>query len=216
MRCTHCSEVVRPVVALDIDGTMGDYFESLFTFAEMWLGRGWQTWAFTYDGTTKLARHMGIGDEEYRAMKLAYRQGGGKRMMPIIPGAHMLSHALRREGVEVWITTTRPYNRFDSTDPDTREWLRRHDVYYDHLIYDDDKYARLLESVDRERVVAVLEDLGDNYDRAEQLGLRPILAGSKYNRGIHRDVKVGSLAQAQELIINHYLKAWRFRHDPVH
>lgn len=211
LSCTDCSRLVKPVVALDIDGTMGDYFGSLFDFAERWLGRGWQSWRFSYDGSTKLARHMGITDEEYRAMKLAYRQGGGKRMMPMIEGASSLSHLLRREGAEVWITTTRPYNRFDSTDPDTREWLRRNGVYYDHLIYDDDKYARLLESVQAERVVAVLEDLGENYDRAAELGLRPILAGSQYNRAIHRDVTSSNLEHAGTIILE-YLKAWRLKH----
>lgn len=194
--CSSCYGTVRPVVALDIDGTLGDYHGSLLDFAERWLGVSGTGWPMTYDGSVRLAEHMGIEDHVYRAMKLAYRQGGGKRMMPPFPGAVDLTHALREWGVEIWLTTTRPYNRFDSTDPDTRHWLDRHGFEWDHLLYDDDKYARLIEQVDPGRILAVLEDEPGNYDRAVELNLPIWLRKTRYNRAIHRTHEIGSLAEA--------------------
>jgi len=200
VQCSHCHALVKPVVALDIDGTLGDYHGSLLDFAERWLGVIGTGWPMTYDGSVRLAEHMGIDDQTYRAMKLAYRQGGGKRMMPPFSGAVELTQGLREAGAEIWLTTTRPYNRFDSTDPDTRHWLDRHGFAWDHLLYDDDKYLRLIEQVDRERIVCVLEDEGGNYDRAAELALPVILRKTRYNRAIQRKHEVRKLAVALELL----------------
>jgi hypothetical protein len=52
-------------------------------------------------------------------------------------------------------------------DPDTRFWLERHQIKYNHLLYDDHKYLRLAELVDSERVMGVVEDLSDMMDEAE-------------------------------------------------
>ena len=38
MKCSSCSAPVAPVVAIDIDGTLGDYHQHFIEFAEQWLG----------------------------------------------------------------------------------------------------------------------------------------------------------------------------------
>jgi hypothetical protein len=210
MRCTSCSQPVRPVVAFDIDGTFGDYIGSLLDFAERWLGVQGTGWALTYDGSVRLAEHMGITDHVYRQMKLAYRQGGGKRMMPVFPGAIDLARMAYAAGAEVWFTTTRPYNRFDSTDPDTRHWLARHDIPWHHLLYDDDKYIRLVEQVDRGRVVAVLEDQGDQFDVAMALGLPVTLMKTRYNRAIRRPVEASTMAGARAKVLE-AIETWEHK-----
>lgn len=196
--CTSCSSHVRPVVAIDIDGTIGDYHGSWFRFASDYYGREYSGEGF--DGTVPLHQYMDLSRSEYRTCKLAYRQGGQKRMMPLFPGAGQLVRGMRMAGAEIWITTTRPYNRFDSTDPDTRHWLERHNLPFDHLIFDDDKYGVLSNMVDPSRIVGVLEDLPENYDRAHELGLQPFLIKTHYNRAIHRPFEVGSLYVALEVL----------------
>jgi hypothetical protein len=57
---------------------------------------------------------------------------------PIIGGQTFVD-TLRAEGAEVWLTTTRPHDRFDRVDPDTREWCRRNGINFDGLLYDGDK-----------------------------------------------------------------------------
>jgi hypothetical protein len=155
------------VVALDIDGTLGDYHGHFWEFACSYLGRdlpaNWPGLPRNWED------YLGITQFTYREIKLAYRQGGMKRNMPVYDGASALTRKMRDWGCEVWITTTRPYNRLDSVDPDTREWLRRHDIHYDHLLYDDDKYGRLAELVDSERVLLVYEDLPSQCKRASEL-----------------------------------------------
>lgn len=210
--CSNCSSPVKPIVALDIDGTLGDYYGSLFQFASDYFGRVFSVDGF--DGTHELNEYMGLPKEVYREMKLAYRQGGQKRMMPLFEGAKELAVALRDEGAEIWITTTRPWQRFDSTDPDTRHWLERHDIPWDHLLFDDDKYGVMSSMVDHSRVVAVLDDLGENYDRAEQLKLPVYLIKTKYNRMVQRKFECANLRVAKD-ILTWRVKQWHRTLQPT-
>lgn len=198
MRCTACSEVVRPVVAIDIDGTLGDYHGHFLNFAEGYFGRQFPR---DYDGSVELHEHMGLRLERYRDCKLAYRQGGLKRTMPRYSHATNLVAYVRRVA-EVFITTTRPYLRLDQTDPDTREWLKRYDITYDGLLYHDAKYERLGNTVDKDRVVAILDDLPEQYDNAARLfGANvPILRRNEYNTAVSRPVTVEDLRQALDVI----------------
>jgi hypothetical protein len=101
---------------------------------------------------------MGIDKRTYREVKLAYRQGGLKRTMPVYKGAAALTKAIQEAGAQVWICTTRPYLRLDNIDPDTREWLRRNNIQYNAVLFGEDKYEELARQVGH-RVVAIVDDL---------------------------------------------------------
>jgi len=163
VKCSDCSEIVRPIVAIDIDGTLGDYHRHFLNFAEgyldMKLPRDW-------DGVGDWEEHLGLTKEKYREVKLAYRQGGLKRTMPSFFGVESFTHTLKEHGAEIWITTTRPWLRLDNIDPDTREWIRRNRIAYDHMIYGKDKYSQLASLVSPERVVAVVDDLEAECEKA--------------------------------------------------
>lgn len=210
--CTDCNRPVKPVVAWDIDGTMADYHGHLIEFVCRYydLDYGYEL-ARSYNGSLGLAEHIGITKEQYRQAKLAYRQGGMKRTQPMFEDAATVVRLLRALGCETWVTTTRPYNRFDSTDPDTRHWLERHRIPYDHLLYDDDKYGVLADTVGAERVIGVVDDLADNYDRAEELGLNPILRKTMYNRAIQRPVEATTLRLAAHMLVTR-TEQWRTEH----
>jgi hypothetical protein len=82
------------VVGLDIDGTIGDYHGHFLTFAAAWLGKAMPAPADINPGLP-LHRHMRVSKERYRQVKLAYRQGGLKRSMPVYPGARELTVHVR-------------------------------------------------------------------------------------------------------------------------
>jgi hypothetical protein len=177
----------KPVVALDVDGTLGDYHGHFLRFAETWIGKPMPS-ADEINPGLPLYRHMGVAKSTYRACKLAFRQGGLKRSMPVYDGARTLTVALRKAGAEVWICTTRPYLRLDNIDPDTRHWLRRNGIQYDAVLYGERKYRDLERIVGADRVVATLDDLPEMYWAAEKLRLKPYLRDQPYNRheSVHR------------------------------
>jgi len=190
MRCTNCSAIVKPIVALDIDGTLGDYHGHFLDFAEAWLGRdlrrdyqgkgGFRFWFTQYNYAST---------EEFRAIKLAYRQGGQKRSMPVYDGAVNLYHTIIDHDAELWFTTTRPYLSLDTVIPDTVHWLARNGMTdYDGMLFDEDKYTQLAARVDSDRVVAVFDDLPDMC-HAAAFALYfghdvPVLVRNPYNGGV--------------------------------
>jgi phosphoglycolate phosphatase-like HAD superfamily hydrolase len=180
----------KPVVALDLDGTLGDYHQNFLEFATRYFGK-----TFPHPGTAnpglKLWDWMGISQRDYQDAKLAYRQGGWKRWMPCYLGAAELTLRIRSAGAEVWLCTTRPYLRLDNVDPDTREWLGRNRIQYDALLFDpahkDDgtKYHELARQAGT-RVASVVDDLPEMLQAASDArvpGLSAsILRDQPYNR----------------------------------
>lgn len=215
MRCSECSAPVRPVVAVDIDGTLGDYHGHFLRFASgyldshLWLGyHGKPTFKVWFLDT------YGSDERTWRDIKLAYRQGALKRTMPPYPHAAGLCQSVIDSGAELWLTTTRPFQRLDNIDPDTREWLRRQGIAYHGLLYDEDKYRVLAEIVDRDRVVAVLDDLPEQFDAATlAFGWRvPILARNPYNDSIRCEQEATDLVRARHLVIDR-INDWKEQHE---
>jgi phosphoglycolate phosphatase-like HAD superfamily hydrolase len=224
MLCTRCNEVIKPVVAIDIDGTLGDYHGHFLEFACAYLDRSSDPfmggWGPVYDGIEPFREwfcvSFGADLATFRAIKLAYRQGAQKRTMPAYPGTRQLILSLRSLGAEVWLTTTRPHDRFDRVDPDTREWLSRNRIDFDALVYDsDDKYAELVERVGVERVAGVLDDEQEQLARAVELfgGGRVIKRTTQYNEEADSPtrVRVGSLLDARAVLLA-LVQDWAISH----
>jgi hypothetical protein len=182
----------KPVVAIDIDGTLGNYHAHFLWFAERWLGIPMPS-EYDINPGLRLSEFMNVPHSVYRECKLAYRQGGLKRFMPVYTYAAELTHNIRATGAEVWICTTRPYLRLDNIDPDTREWLRRNDIKYDAVIfqgisYEDGthqttKYEDLVRQVGVNRIVAAIDDLPEQTEDAFKQGIRRVyLRDQPYNR----------------------------------
>jgi FMN phosphatase YigB (HAD superfamily) len=211
--------VIRPIVAIDIDGTLGDYHGHFERFARQWLGRQPEEDAKTYDGRIKYrewfaqAYHSTV--DEFRTIKLAYRQGGLKRSMPLADRAAPAVLAnLRKRGIEVWLVTTRPYLKLDGIDPDTRFWLAHHGVGYDHLLYGPNKYERLAEQVDPGRIIACVDDDMNHLVEAMNFNWTAILIRTKYNRGVRFDYTAQNLCHAQQLITME-LSSWNNHLKPL-
>lgn len=211
--------VLRPVVALDIDGTLGNWHDDFLQFAWRWLhGRAKmppEHW-YMYVGEP-LNRHLGVTKEVYRAVKLAYRQSGLKRDMAVFSGAVDLVRAVRNAGAEVWVCTTRPYLRLDNIDPDTREWLERNEIAVDGVIYGEHKYRDLCELVGIERVVGALDDLPEKVQEAQAQGIAAMLIQRHHNQAYWRDERVAlpslpRLPAAQEWLLAE-IKEWKARHN---
>jgi hypothetical protein len=179
-----------PVVALDIDGTLGNYHAHFLWFAERWLGAPMPS-EYDINPGLRLSDFMNVPHHIYRECKLAYRQGGLKRFMPVYPFARELTMHIREAGAQVWICTTRPYLRLDNIDPDTREWLGRNHIEYDAVIFEGvpfrdermTKYADLVRQVGTDRIVAAVDDLPEQTIDAINNGIRKVyLRDQPYNR----------------------------------
>jgi hypothetical protein len=197
--------VLRPVVALDIDGTLGYYHEHFLSFAEKWLQR--DELPTYWNGDEPFWRLLGTSKTTYRQIKLCYRQGGMKRSMPVTPWAANLTRHVRAAGAEVWVCTTRPYLRLDNIDPDTRFWLRHNRIQYDGVLFGENKYRDLASLVGINRVVAVLDDEPEQTARAEALELPTRILDRAYNKNAD-SFRCGSLLHAEKEFVE-LIGKWR-------
>lgn len=166
MKCSVCSRIVKPIVAVDIDGTLGNYYTQFVQFASWYTG---VILPYDYSGEVEFSEHLGLEKALYRDIKLAYRQGSMKRSMQVYDGAQDFMQNVHDMGCEIWIATTRPWLRLDNVDPDTRHWLDRMEIEYDFMIYGDDKYEVLAQRVDPKRVIAVVDDLLEQCEEAAHI-----------------------------------------------
>jgi uncharacterized HAD superfamily protein len=212
MKCSHCSREVRPVVAVDIDGTLAKYHETVREFSQMYFDYRLPH-SEDYDGSVDFEVYLGLSQAEYRAMKLAFRQGGNKRFLPAYPRASSLVDEMRHAGAEIWVATTRPWDRLDNVDPDTREWLRRNEIVIDGLLYGEDKYHQLVEAVERERIVAVFDDLAKQIDVARDLGLPAFQVHRPHNSAISERRSPGGSLPGATSWGRQQIDEWRKNHD---
>jgi hypothetical protein len=180
----------------------------------MWLGRDLPS-ATAYTGGVPFHQYLGISRSTYNKIKLAYRQGGMKRCMPVYPGIGDFTRYVRTKGVQVWICTTRPYLRLDNIDPDTRHWVReRAKMQYDAVLYGEHKYRDLAKSVGPERVVMVYDDLPRMVEQALSSGLPATLRTQPFNM----DWSNGKEHRAHNVIgywaiFDAALTEWKAKHD---
>ena len=201
---------MKPVVALDIDGTMFDYHGHFLRFAEGWYGREMPAPEEINPGMP-LHKFMRTSKATYRQCKLAYRSGGLERSMPVYPGAAELTRRIRKAGADIWICTTRPYLKMDSQAPNTMHLLRRNKIQYDHMLSGPHKYRDLIKQVGKDAVVTVLDDLPEMYQQAYDLGLAPLLRDQPYNRHIIAD-RVKDLQESTHARIVGKIKNWKESH----
>lgn len=190
--------VLRPVIGVDVDGTLGDWHQQFRIFAEMYLQRqvGWE-----WDGEGSFWQSLGISHQNYRRLKLAFRQSGLKRGMPLINGALELVRDLRNYGCEIWVCTTRPYLRLDNIDPDTRWWLRHHKIPYDGVLFGERKWADLSRLVKPDRVLGILDDSIEQVDAARRAHLPAALVARPYTTARCSEFPVMTLPEARGFLL---------------
>lgn len=202
MICTNCSKPVVPVASLDIDGTLGNYHDTFRVFCANYFAKDGLRTLPPWPGVGEFEDYLGLTKAQYREAKLAWRQGGNKRWLPSYPGASELAIDIRRAGIELWVATTRPWQRLDNIDPDTKEWLRRNCIVIDGLLYGEDKYKQLVEHVEPGRILGVVEDLPEQLEVARGVGLATYMVDRSHNRDWLRSLEPadrpahGSLASA--------------------
>lgn len=217
MRCDDCHQEISPVVLIDIDGTIANYHDSLSQFClrywNVWVPRPIEELVCTWNGEGNFEDYLGLTRAQYQEAKLAFRQGGHKRWMPVYYEAFDFIDKLERMGVNIWFTTTRPWQRLDNVDPDTREWLQRHGFRYEGLLYDEFKYSKILDIVDRDRILGVIDDLPEMYDHAIEEGLAAFQVARTHNSGPSQRRQVrGTLGHAVQWVHNR-LTEWEKQHE---
>lgn len=212
MLCSQCSRIVKPIMAVDIDGTLGDYHGHFLEFSaayfdmekpEGYIGDApFRVWWTAMTGKT---------DKDWHDVKLAYRQGGMKRTMPAYDYAWNLCYEIQKNGCELWVTTTRPYLSLDNIIPDTVWWCNIHEIEYSGMLFDEDKYEQLAQRVNPDRVCAVIDDLPEMCEAADLVFEREvaILIANPYNTAHNDRFEIGEVIADVEFLA----EQWYSKHS---
>lgn len=172
---------LAPVVALDIDGTLADYHGHFLRFAQQYLQDEHLEPAWDAEFRGEFSEALGLDKHIYRDIKLAYRQGGMKRSLPVHGPVSQMVRGIRKRGHQVWICTTRPWMRLDNIDKDTQFWLEHNQIGFDGVIFGESKYQDLVDIVGWERIVCVVDDLPEQVLEARQLHIPHALRAGPHN-----------------------------------
>lgn len=205
---------LAPIIALDIDGTSGDYYEHFRWFAELYKQESVSiNWDFSDHAEFNEALNM--SKEEYRQIKLAYRQGGMKRSLPAFEGIRRFVETIRSNGVQVWVATTRPWQRLDNIDPDTQFWIHRNLGRVDGVIYGEDKFLDLQDIAKSrgQQILGAFDDLPENVVAAQSLGIPAVLRAGGHNESFRKVRTQTPVAQDSEQMLATALRWIRHNQD---
>lgn len=175
---------LAPVVAIDLDGSLGRYHDHFVWFLETIYFPGYRIGPLLWETQKgEFSKALGMDKAIYRDAKLAYRQGGLKRCMPTFADDHIpLSFRTIRElGVQIWITTNRPWMRLDNIDKDTKFWIDQNCGEVDGVIFSQEKYDDLIDNVGKDRILGVLDDLPENIIAARERNLNTAIRTGDHN-----------------------------------
>lgn len=126
-----------PVAIIDIDGVLADYPNCFYEFLATTYFVGPGNERLSLSGAKEKYSKMKLEDREWA--KVAYRQSGVKRALPVLPGARELLDLLRASGLKIVLLTNRPYSKYYRIYPDTLEWLKANELVYDAILWTHDK-----------------------------------------------------------------------------
>lgn len=163
----------QPTAVVDIDNVLADYITG---FAE------WAMAKFPeHEAKFKLALQkrlwmsggsLAIAEPVWQDMKLRFRLDGGKRDLPLMPGAREFLESLRSQGLNIVLLTSRPIDRYPNLYSDTLQWLKSNDLPFDFIWWATDKAEELLVRGMKPWVQFVVDDSWQFVRQCAQAGMR--------------------------------------------
>jgi hypothetical protein len=130
------------VLVVDIDGCLAD-FDGGFA---RWLSKAHPSLDPKVNGP-----NLEVAKQDF------YASGGFLLLEPLDGAAASMAQA-KQIGLKIAIITARQKRRHKNVETDTIQWLKRHGIPYDLLVFDRDKAEAICEHVLPAKVVAAIED----------------------------------------------------------
>lgn len=170
------------IVGVDIDGVLAQYPKNFVDFINDQLGTDHDVSEVTsYD----IYDDLGIPLELGLKLKDEYRQTGQKRFIPVHEGAEEFLRSLHEAGYKVVLLTARPYEKYKRIVADTMEWLDKNNLYYDALVFGENKHEILLDKYDPDQIEFFVDDVLGNAEDISRLGVKCYLMDAPYNQTDH-------------------------------
>lgn len=178
------------VCGFDIDGVLNNYPQS-------WLD-------FVYEQTGKVFLDLNelkstLSYKEYKDLKYKYRESGYKGLLPASEHAAYTTQYLQNIGYHIVILTSRPFDKHPNLFRQTVDWLEYHEIAYDNLIANENKYVEVLSRYSNLKFF--VDDHRYYANMIAKWGYKVFLLDNPYNQGQIED-SVERIQNLKEVI--HY------------
>jgi uncharacterized HAD superfamily protein/NTP pyrophosphatase (non-canonical NTP hydrolase) len=185
------------IAGVDIDGVLADYPRSFVEFVNKELKTNYD---YNNIRNYNIAEALGLPPEESIRLKHLYRETGQKRFIPVINGAKQFLEELKYMGYTVVLLTSRPYHTYKRIFGDTQYWLSENKLFYDAILWDDNKGERLLKEFGKDKVEFFVDDVASFANGMSRVGVKCYLLKKLYNEGVKLNSNVIEVNNLNEIL----------------
>jgi len=172
----------KNVIAIDLDGCIAAYPKSYYDFIFKRTGK-----RIKDDGSYNVYGNVAavLGEKRAKLLKHEYRESGQKRFISCINDPAKLTAKLKKLGFKIIILSARPYKEYSRIAGDTMFWLKRNNIKFDALFFDENKDDKIIQKFPK--LNFMIEDDGNNALKIAQKGYKVFLVNKLYNQGVSHE-----------------------------
>jgi|LSQX01.1.fsa_nt_gb uncharacterized HAD superfamily protein len=168
------------VIGVDIDGVLCNYPEDFVKFMERETGKDLSSFTLKeYNLYSALGEIL--GEKTIRELKHKFRISGEKSNLSVVKGAREGLSFLKSKGYTIVLLTARPYKEYPRMFADTMEWLKKNELPYDAILWDEDKLSKITREFPK--INFMIEDHLGNSEKIARKGYKVFLIDKTYNQG---------------------------------
>lgn len=162
----------QKVCAIDLDGVLNHYPDTWVEYLNGTLGTNFKDLNEAKES---------ISYKKYKDLKWVYRESGIKSLLKPRAGAKETMEALKAQGYQILILTSRPFTQHKSLFKQTVDWLIECGFPYDGLIFSEEKYVEVITKAPNLRFL--VDDHMYYCNSVARWGYHAFLVNTVYNQG---------------------------------
>lgn len=184
----------KKIAIIDIDGVLVKFPENFINFVNNKLN-------CSFKNLDEIKRHNEI---DYYKLKKDFRSLGFEgRSGEIIKETKELIDDLKNNKIFIILLTARPYKKYFRLFSDTLKWLRENNVYFDAIIWEEEKAEFIVNSLKNNEVVFCVDDDIDNVNKLAQRFKTYLLKNEKlFSSKAEMNKKIKTHVDKRVLVIN--------------
>jgi len=119
--------------------------------------------------------------KEYIDFKHHYRVTGYKREVPVIKNAKSMCSYFHKLGYKILLISSRPYKKYFRIFSDTLYWLKKNNIAFDALYFDENKYEKIMKEFPQTNFF--IDDMRNNANSVGEMGFKVFLLNKQWNKG---------------------------------
>ncbi len=167
-------DINKKIVIFDIDGVIANYPGYYIDFINKERNTQYKDMFDIKNNVSK---------KERIELKDKYRNTGIKRELPIIQDSVDFINSIDQSKYYIVLLSSRPYSKYLRIYADTLEWLKKNNINYDYIFWDEKKDRKILENFDPNQVEFMIEDNLYFSNKVSQIGIKVYLLDNIYNKG---------------------------------